>query len=415
MSHVRLTDTKVKDLVAKGLGPDNKPRIYRDDKVRGLFVEVNQLSASYKVQSTLRKHGGKAKSIRKTLGRTTDYTLDQARRWADDVLGTIRKGEIPVVKGEGVPTLEQAYDDYAKMRDRQGKDATHTSNIKLNSRTHLSDWLSYPVDKISRAMVVERHTKIGEARGPFAANHTIKQLRAVLNAVDGLKNPVAKITWFKPREDLDEHGQPVSKAVPLELLPSWWQAVADLPSPVRRSLHQLALLSGMRYGHLVEARRAWVDLPARCIRFPKLKRGRPFSLPLSAPMAAIVAEAMAVEIKDNPYLFWAESRSGHIEDWREKDTGWREWPEGTPADAKEPLPTGHCLRHTFVSIANKTRIPQHHREILVDHAVRGMHGHYTDASLAFPELLEAQSEISALILSAADAKLTEIQNQHVPE
>jgi len=408
MTHIRLTDTKVKDLVAKGLGPDDKPRIYRDDKVRGLFVEVNQLSASYKVQSTLRKHGGKPKSIRKTLGRTTDYTLDQARKWADDVLGTIRKGEVPIVKGAGVPTLEQAYDDYAKMRDRQGKDTTHTSNIKLNSRTHLGDWLSFPVDKISRAMVVERHTKIGVARGPFAANHTIKQLRAVLNSVDGLPNPVTKITWFKPREELDEHGQPVSKAIPLELLPSWWAAVAGLTNPVRRNLHQLALLSGMRYGHLVETRRAWVDVAARCIRFPKLKRGRPFTLPLSAPMAAIAAEAMKLEAKDNPFLFWAESKSGHIEDWREHDTEWRAWPGDTAEDDREPLPTGHCLRHTFVSIANKTRIPQHHREMLVDHAVRGMHGHYTDASLAFPELLEAQSEISALILDAAGVKLASI-------
>lgn len=189
MSHTRLTEPKVRDLVAKGIDPKAldsrgkpRPRIYRDDKVRGLFIEVNPLSASYKVQSTLRKAGPRPITIRKTLGRTTDYTLEQARRWAEDVLGTVRRGEVPTAATDGEPTLRSLYGRYAEMRDRQGKDATHTSNIQLNSRTHLSDWLDLRVSKITQPMVEARHTKIGQTRGPYAANHTIKQLRAVLNS-----------------------------------------------------------------------------------------------------------------------------------------------------------------------------------------------------------------------------------------
>lgn len=389
MTHIRLTENKVHDLTKKGIDPADKngngrlrSRIYRDDKVRGLFIEVGLLSASYKVQSTLRKAGDRPISIRKTLGRTTDYSLEQARRWAEEVLGTVRRGEVPTTPTDGEPTLRALYKRYAEMRDRQGKDTTHTGNIQLNARTHLGDWLDLKVSKITQPMVEARHTRIGEQRGPYAANHTIKQLRAVLNSHPATRkaNPVEGIVWFKPKPVMGPNGLPETKALRLEALPSWWKAIEALDNDVRCGLHKLALLSGMRYGHLVETQRSWVDLDAHRITFPKLKRGRPFALPLSPPMLQIVKDLMALNT-GSPFLFWAESKSGHIEDWREKE-----------------LETGHCLRHTYISIASKTPIPQHHREMLVDHAVRGMHGHYTDMELSFPELLEAQEQISKLIL-----------------
>lgn len=168
VSHIRLTEPKVRDYVARGVDPDvldsrgkPRPRIYRDDKVRGLFIEVNPLSASYKVQSTLRKAGPRPITIRRTLGRTTDYTLEQARRWTEDVLGTVRRGELPTDTADAEPTLRSLYERYAVMRKRLGKDATHTSNIQLNSRTHLGDWLDFRVSKITQPMVEERHIKIG--------------------------------------------------------------------------------------------------------------------------------------------------------------------------------------------------------------------------------------------------------------
>lgn len=417
MDRLRLTETKVKSLVAQGVDkadtfPDGrvKPRVYRDDKVRGLFVEVNTHSASYKVQSTTIDR----KTLKQTLGRVTDITLEQARDKAEELLGRVRQGEArAVIKAPKVKalTLGDAYTRYLEGRDRQHMDPVHTSNIRLNAKTHLSDWNDLPMSAVTYDMVVERHAKIGKESGPYAANHTIKQLRAVLNShpVTRKDNPVQGIVWFKPKVELDEHDQPVAKAIPLDQLPGWWTAVGALDNPLRVALHRLALLSGMRYGHLTKTRRAWVDLAGRCIRFPKLKRGKPFALPLSPPMLRYVTDAMSLEQKDNPYLFWAESKSGHIEDWREKETGWREWPEGTRDADKEPLPTGHCLRHTYISIAHATRLTDHHRRTLVDHASGGdVHGKvYTDLSHSFQELLEAQSEISERILNAAGVKLTE--------
>lgn len=367
MPHLRLTDAKVRAL--------SQPGVYRDDKVRGLFVDVHSHSASYKLQSTLRRGVEVPKTIRRTLGRTTDYTIEQARVWAEGALASIRRGDWGAECDQEIPSLRQAYDQYVEHRHRRKQCVVHTANIRGNADRHLSDWLNLKVDRITRPMVVERHSRIGHTSGLYSANHTIKQLRAVLNSVDKLDNPVRKITWFQP--------EPVKDGVlDVAALPEWWHSIDALENPIRSGLHKLALLSGMRYGHLTKVRREWIRLADRRIDFPKLKRGKPFSLPLSEPMVEIVSKVMSYDA--SPFLFWSTSRSGHIEEWREDN-----------------IRTGHCIRRTYISLAATTALPQHHREWLVDHAPSGMHGHYQSQDIVFPRLLEAQQQISQLILGIA--------------
>jgi len=406
---IRLTDSKVRDLVARGLDRDvldsrGKPRpvIYRDDKVHGLFIEVNSHSASYKVQTTTHDR----QTLRQTLGRTTDYTLFQAREWAEKLLGAARRGEDPRDADDSVPTLQEALDAYVAIRDRKGQDAVWTANIKHQFKRHLDDWLNKPVSRITPEMVVKRHTKIGDGYtvqqpkkngdgdepvqvgGHVAANHAIKSLRAVLNKVRAVKdnNPVQDIEWFVPPKKVDEHGLPVQRTVMPEKLPAWWQSVEGLENPVRRCFHKLMLLSGIRSGHLKETRKAWINLEGCFIYFPELKAGRPFKLPLSKAMLAIVTEALTYSDDRCPWLFPAESGTGHLTEPRDKKL------------KKNGVKVGHDLRRTYISLAAKTRIPQHHREFLVDHTVKGMHGLYVDPDAMFPELLAAQEEISSHII-----------------
>lgn len=285
MSRIRLTETKIKAL--------KEPGVYRDDMVHGLFVEVSDTSARYKLQSTTKDR----RTLRRTLGRTSDYTLEQARRWAQDMLGANRRGEAVLAGENHMPTLQEALDAYLAIRDRKGQDDVWSANIKHQFNKHLSDWLGLKVDRITPGMVEARHAKIAgddDDFKPVAANHTIKSLRAVLNKVRVLKgkNPVEGIEWFVPPKKVDEHGLPVQRAVMPDQLAAWWREVDALENPLRRCFHRLMLLSGIRSGHLKEARRAWINLDARYIHFPLLKAGRPFKLPLSTPMVALVTEAM---------------------------------------------------------------------------------------------------------------------------
>lgn len=394
MSRVRLTETKIKGL--------KTPGVYRDDMVHGLFVSVSDTSARYKLQSTTKDR----RTLRKTLGRTTDYTLEQARDWARGILGANRRGDVIRDVDRNVPTLQEALDAYVAIRDRKGQDDVWTGNIKHQFKKHLSDWLKKPVDQITADMVVKRHTKIGDGYtikrpkkngdgdeavkvgGHVAANHAIKSLRAVLNKVRVVKdnNPVQDIEWFVPPKKVDEHGLPVQRTVMPDDLPAWWREVEALENQVRRCFHKLMLLSGIRSGHLKETRKAWINLEGRFIYFPELKAGRPFKLPLSKAMLAIVTEALTHSDDRCPWLFPAESGTGHLTEPRDKKL------------KKNGVKVGHDLRRTYISLAAKTRIPQHHREFLVDHTVKGMHGLYVDPDAMFPELLAAQEEISSLII-----------------
>lgn len=77
----RLTEGFIKSLTYK-----TRAFAVRDTAVRGLLVDVNKLSKSYKVQKELwvgeRGRRRLAKTVRKTLGTTEDLTLDEARtRW----------------------------------------------------------------------------------------------------------------------------------------------------------------------------------------------------------------------------------------------------------------------------------------------------------------------------------------------
>lgn len=386
MQRVRFTDAKVAALVAKGIDPNDrfndgrtKPVRYRDDKERGLFIEVTPNYGAWKVQTTLRNVGSRTRTFRKTLGRTTDYTVDEARAWAARMMAQARRGELPTDEATE-PTLRSLYDRYAERRNRKRQDPTHTANIQLNARTHLSDWLDLYVSKITPKMVEERHTLIGETRGPYAANHTIKQLRAVFNSMPGIANPVVGIAWFPGNDEPKAH-------LKEEDLPGWWRKVAEVKNPTRRCLHQLALLSGMRYGDITPARIEHVQLERRVLHIPKMnkRKGKSFDLPLSPPMVAIVEEAMGAA-QGSAFLFPADSKSGHVEDWREAG-----------------ILTGHAMRRTYTTLAAQLPIPQHWREILVDHAPSGMHGRYVQDAELLARLLQTQEQISNHILSQCDA------------
>jgi hypothetical protein len=63
-------------------------------------------------------------------------------------------------------------------------------------------------------------------------------------------------------------------------LPEWWAAIEYPQNPLRQTMHELGLFPGMRPGTLVSMRREWIHFEEHAIRFPKMKSGRSFNLPL---------------------------------------------------------------------------------------------------------------------------------------
>jgi integrase len=163
-------------------------------------------------------------------------------------------------------------------------------------------------------------------------------------------------------------------------------------------MHELGLFSGLRPGTLVALRREWVKLEARALSIERMKSGRPFDLPLSPHMVGIIKRALAIGdmlYPGTPWLFPTRA----TKDNRKRGIARGDviptqvWKEKTL-----PSETGHILRHTYRTIAQREQIDKIEARLLLDHTVPGIDGVYIHERALFDRLLAAQEKMSAAIL-----------------
>ncbi len=399
------TPTKLTEAFVKGLPFDGIAYVVRDTKITGLMVAVNKTSKSYKVQRDLwdgqRGRRRLVKTVRHTLGTTDELTLDDARIKAGDVIRMIKRGIDPNApsaeqKAEGW-TVSVLFDEYAAdMRQRHCSERSIEDVLARRDR-YLVSWKNLPLTNLTRSMVRAKHIELSEKRGKVTANHTMRDFRAAYNlalrVVDNPDllpdNPVKAVTFNKERRK--------NAIIHPQDLAAWWEKIQTLPNPLRLLMHELGLYSGLRPGNLVALQRDWIHLKEHCVRIPKMKSGRSFDLPLSAHMIAIVERALCVSDVLYPkakFLFPTRATKDQIKRgirkgdviatqvWREKSL---------------PSETGHLLRHTYRTIAQREQIDRIEARLLLDHTVPGIDGVYIHEKALFDRLLIAQERMSAAI------------------
>jgi integrase len=394
----KLTETYINRLPFEG-----SSYAVRDTHTTGLMVAVNKTSKSYKVQRDLwRGQRGRrrlVKTVRCTLGTTEELTLDEARIRAQEVIAQIKRGIDPnspsAGSGAEIWTVGSLWDEYeADMRQR-GLSQRTIDGFRYHLDKYLADWRRVSLTDLRRSMCRDRHREITEKHGPYPANQVMRSLRAAWNFAlrvvddpDALPgNPVAAITFHRERR---------REAVILpEDLPAWLARVQAVENPLRREMHTLGLLSGLRPGTLVSLERDWVDQGARAIKIPRMKSGREFHLPLSDSMANHVRRAFELGdllFPSAPWLFPTRSNDGRrviaTQVWREKSL---------------PSETGHILRHTYRTLAHAAGISETDGRLLLDQKVPGISGVYIQERALFSHLLDRQEHMSAYILRLAEA------------
>ncbi len=399
----RLTEARVRALAYAG-----KPAVVRDERVTGLLVAVNKTGKSYKVQRDLwqGQRGRKVlvKTVRHTLGGTEEMTLDDARSRALVVLDQIKRGIDPNAPApEGIDdaggwTVRRMLEEYGA--DMLARDCAERSVADMMERLdrYLPKWADLPITQIKRSAAREEHRRITANHGATSANKAMRDFRAAYNFAlkvvddpDALPgNPVAAVTFNKERAS--------NRVIMPEELADWWVKVQALPNPLRRDMHKLALLSGLRPGTLVGIRREWVDLNASAISIPRMKSGRSFDLPLSGHMVDVVGRAMTaseVLFPGAPWLFpTRSSKTGEViatQVWKEKAL---------------PSETGHILRHTYRTIAQRTGIDRVNARLLLDHTVPGIDGVYIHERALFDTLLTEQERMTAAVLALIEPETT---------
>lgn len=403
------------------VGPRNRYFV-RDTGVRGLMLVITPTgSKKWKVQRDLYRDKKLVKSVRKTIGQWPDMDVDAARSRAQEVITQIKRGidpnappPAPEQHGDSVLnwTLERLYKEYeAHMRKQDRRDVS-IEDMQWRLNTYLADWKTKNIATITKADCKARHELIttnvraaaekskGKRRtfnGKRTANMVMNQLKWALNYAakecednETLPaNPVAAVTLHKERGS--------GRSLHLYDMPEWWIKVHGLPNPLRRQMHILGLLSGLRPGTLVAIRRQWIDLDQQTIAIPdeQMKSDKPFALPLSNYMCDLVRSAIAIGdimFPRSEWLFPTRSKDGkHIiatQVWKEKTL---------------PSQTGHIRRHTYRTIAEKTTIQPSYRKLLLDHVLPGMDAIYVDKTQLFRDLLAAQEIMTARILGLCQA------------
>ena len=400
---MRILPTKLTEAFIRSLMYEDTSFHVRDTSLKGLMIAVNKHSKSYKVQRDLwvgeRGRRRKAKTVRRTLGTTNELTLDEARTRAMEVIALIKNGidpnAPPATPTASAWTVDQMFDEYAAdLRTRECADRTIGDVLDQRDR-YFADWKLIPISEITRTMVRERHRYISTKHGKAAANSALRVFRAAYNLalrvvddVDTLPgNPVQAVTFNRVRSS--------NRVLMPEDLPEWYARVKALPNPLRRTIHTLGLFSGLRPGTLVSLRREWLRLDDAAISIPKMKSGEPFDLPLSQHMVWLVRQAL--ELGDALYpgslwLFPTRNKQGIVKataTWREKTL---------------PSETGHILRHTYRTIAQRIGIDKIDARLLLDHKVPGIDGVYIHEKALFDRLLASQEPMTEAILGLLDGE-----------
>jgi len=293
-------------------------------------------------------------------------------------------------------TVEKMFDEYvADLRARECSERT-IQDLFGHLNRYLPDWKQIPISQITRSMAREKHRYITSNHGKSVANHALRLFQAAYNLAlrvvddpDSLPdNPVKAVTYNKVRSK--------NRVLMPDELPDWWKKVQALPNPLRRTMHTLGLLSGLRPGTLVSLEKAWLHLEESAISIPRMKSGEPFDLPLSEYMVGLVKQALEQGDMLHPgslWLFPTRNKQGQI-------IATATWKERTL-----PSQTGHILRHTYRTIAQRIGLDKIDARLLLDHKIQGIDGVYIHEKALFDRLLTSQEQMTASIL-----KLTELKS-----
>jgi integrase len=357
------------------LTPDDKvrQRLYLDTELRGFGLCVGATAKTYFAQRLV---GGR--SVRVTIGRHGVFTVDQARREAQQILAKMARGENPIVEKRKAAargfTLRQGLELTEEVLTTKKRSEKTIEGYRYNIETYLSDWLDRPLREITRTDLRERHQKIaadvatgryanGRARskgqGQPTANAAVVAFRTIYNRsaeehADLPVNPVTRFHFFTIKR---QH-----KELQLSRLHLWHERAAEVENPIRRDYLLFTLHTGLRRTSAAVARWEHVDFARRVLRIPSPKGGseRAFDLPLTGYLIRLLKARKKENdeiFEESPWVFPAASESGHIEEPREEFDGVA-W-------------TPHDLRRWFITAAESLNLSPYVIKSLVNHSLPG--------------------------------------------
>jgi integrase len=365
MSRKSLSSASVAALEA----PQAGQRLFWDTKLGGFGIRVTSLGKRVYIAQA-RVNG---RTVRVTVGRADHLSCEQARALAKARLGEMAKGtdlnrqkKLKRVQGIALATAFKAF--------RTARSKNKASTLELYGRhldRYLADWKDRPWTAITRQMVRDRHSKIGEENGQRTANNMMRTLRSLLSYCRATyrdpatgepltsENPVRALSdakaWFKEvgRED---HLKPSE-------IKAWWQAIAEEGDKTQQDYLYALLLTRLRSMELARLQWKDVDFKDRIVTLFDTKNGSTHRLPISKWLQTIL-ERRANAVNPFDFVFPATgkspSKAGHVK-WFNRLL------ERASKKANVEMKTRHGLRRTFASVGEQLGIGTYTLKRLMNH------------------------------------------------
>lgn len=348
---------------------------YFDEALPGFGLRVGVGSKAF---FAMKKVNGK--DARKTIGKLSQYTLDEARVIARDYLHEMHKGvnittkererlkDIEVDKTKDV-TLKEVISDMLDVRSAHLKKST-AEWYKQISDVYLADWVEMPMRTISRDMVRVRFLEIsarsvrkaGGAKG--SANAVFRFFKLVWNYGSSRfpgalpDNPVKVLSELRLWNKLARRTNHVDSAD----MKRWYEAVIAIENPTMRDYLLLLLFTGMRRSEA--ACMTWddVDFANKSLRIKDTKNGKPLLIPLNTFLEDLLLNrSKFYREAGNNHVFPGAGITGHIVEPKRAIQA-----IGSKTGIKF---TPHDLRRTLLGVATEISIDSFVKKALVNHTI----------------------------------------------
>ncbi|AZQ67973.1 integrase [Silicimonas algicola] len=241
---------------------DKGTQKYWDNEIKGFVLFVGKRSKTWYFQ---RDVGGRTQRV--LIGRYPMISAATARQTALGFALEWGRGAGKAIQ-VGAPTLESAMDVYLARTKLRSE--AHRSGVRQQFALHLKEWLSLPLDEITKRMVVAKHQSM--ANRPSAANHTLKYFRTVWNHARRTSElpecPTLAIEWFEERPE----------GTIIEDLVLWRRTIEALPNPIHVTFYEFLLFTGLRKAEALKLE--WKHVHEGRLHLPITKNGRSFDLPI---------------------------------------------------------------------------------------------------------------------------------------
>lgn len=370
MPTVKLIQTNV-DKISP---PASGQVLYWDETLKGFGLRVTPGTKSYFAEA--RVHG---KTRRVKIGSHGAIKPDQARDAAKILLGQMTQGQDPnsvkADKRARTITLGEVFEEY--KRSRRLRESTLKA-YEGSMRRCFSDWLTKPINEISKEMIEKRHKKLSTQNGPRGkgeaqADRAMRELRAILNYAAEkyedasgrpvlTENPVKRLSKVKAWNGARRR----QSVIQAHQLGDWCEKVMALENDKNNTMRDyllLCLFTGLRRNEAAALRWQNIDFKAETLSIPaqQAKNKQEHRLPLSRFLVALLDARSKVRSIDNPepYVFPGKGRTGHLVESK--------FTVGEISRKSGVKFMIHDLRRTFLTVAEGLDIPHYALKKLANH------------------------------------------------